>query len=314
MLYQFLKKIRFYNKYLLFIFPGFGFVCFSAFAQEDITQSRNVTLQVSDKIASYGEFYPGEKNKPAILILHGFMLTHNFQTVKRLAEALHDSGYTILTPTLSLGINKRKMSLSCEAIHTHSLNNDINEINQWVKWLNLKTGKKIILVGHSAGSSQIIAYAHHYPDAPIKQLIFLSMPNFGDAPNSFATRKDVELAKNTPDKNELKTFALSYCSKYVTTAKYFMSYYKLSKDNLYQYLKQSPINKTLILGSKDTRVDKKWNKSLASAKIRIIIIEDANHFFDDEYEFDLLDTPLCQHTCRLKNLVLGDKNGIYPGI
>ncbi|MCU7954193.1 MAG: hypothetical protein KZQ64_12510 [gamma proteobacterium symbiont of Bathyaustriella thionipta] len=25
--------------------------------------------------------------------------------------------------------------------------------------------------------------------------------------------------------------------------------------------------------------------------------------------------PLCQHTCRLKNLVLGDKNGkIYPGI
>lgn len=292
MLYQVFKKFSIYNKYLLVVFVGLNFFCISTSvpAQEDVTQSRIITLPVSEKISSYGEFYPGEDKKPVVLILHGFMLTHNFQTVKRLAEALHDSGYTVLTPTLSLGINKRKMSLSCEAIHTHSLNEDINEINQWVKWLNLKTGKKIILIGHSAGSSQIIAYAHQYPDAPVKQLIFLSMPNFGDAPNSFATRKDVELAKNTPDKNELKTFALSYCSKYVTTAKYFMSYYNLSKDNLYQYLKQSPINKTLILGSKDTRVDKEWNKSLASANIKIIIIKGANHFFDDEYEFDLLDT------------------------
>ncbi|MCU7940982.1 MAG: DUF59 domain-containing protein [gamma proteobacterium symbiont of Bathyaustriella thionipta] len=34
------------------------------------------------------------------------------------------------------------------------------------------------------------------------------------------------------------------------------------------------------------------------------------------YKIDINhDAPLCQHTCRLKNLVLGDKNGkIYPGI
>ncbi|GEM_PF-6371540 len=32
------------------------------------------------------------------------------------------------------------------------------------------------------------------------------------------------------------------------------------------------------------------------------------------YMKSILKSPLCQHTCRLKNLVLGDKNGIYPGI
>ncbi len=42
------------------------------------------------------------------MILHGFMLTHNFQTVKQLAESLHESGYTVLTPSLSLGLTNEK--------------------------------------------------------------------------------------------------------------------------------------------------------------------------------------------------------------
>ncbi len=260
------------------------------FAHKNTNESQVITLQLTDQIAAYGEFYPGKHNKPVIMILHGFMLTHNFQTVKQLAESLHDSGYTILTPTLSLGINKRKTSLSCEAIHTHSLQGDLKDINQWVEWLTAKTGKKVTIIGHSAGSSQLIAYIHYYPKAPVNQMIFLSMPNFGDTPNSYATRKDIELAQRIPDKNVLKTFALSYCREYVTTAKNFISYYNLSKENLYLYLKQTPIKKTLILGSKDTRVDKNWNKSLASTNTSIIIIENANHFFDAEYEFDLLDT------------------------
>ncbi len=266
------------------------FLCLPVLAQKNTHESQIITLQITDKIAAYGEFYPGDNNKPVVMILHGFMLTHNFQTVKQLAESLHESGYTVLTPTLSLGINKRKTSLSCEAIHTHSLLGDLKDINQWVKWLTVKTGKKLTIIGHSAGSSQLIAYIHHYPSAPVKQMIFLSMPNFRDTPNSYATRKDIELAQKTPDKNDLKKFSLSYCKEYVTTANNFISYYNLSKDNLYQYLKQTPIKKTLILGSEDTRVDKNWNKSLASTNTTIIIIKGANHFFDAEYEFDLLDT------------------------
>ncbi len=264
----------------------YSFICLIALflyppvlAQENAYEPQPVTLQLTNKIAAYGEFYPGGSNKPVVMILHSFMLTHNFQTVKQLAESLHESSYTVLTP-----------SLSCEAIHTHSLLGDLKDINQWVNWLTAKTGKKITLIGHSAGSSQLIAYIHHYPEAPVNQLIFLSMPNFGDTPNSYATRKDIELAQKIPDKNELKKFALSYCKEYVTTANNFISYYNLSKDNLYQYLKQTPIKKTLILGSEDTRVDKNWNKSLASTNTTIIIIEGANHFFDAKYEFDLLDT------------------------
>lgn len=269
------------------------FLSLHVYAYEDLAQSQIITLPMPDKISAYGEFYPGEQDKPAILILHGFLLTHNFLTVKRLAESLHDSGYTVLAPTLSLGINKRKTSLSCEAIHSHSLNDDLLELNQWVNWLKNKTHKDIILMGHSAGSSLIIAYIHKYNDTGIKHIVFLSMPNFGGYPNSFATQKDVELARNAnnnPDKKDkLHKFSLSYCKNYVTTPRDFLSYYQLSKTNLYQYLKQSHIQKTLILGSKDSRVDIQWNKSLAATGLKLVIIEGANHFFDSEYEFDLLD-------------------------
>lgn len=290
MLSHMCKKFSFDKTLYRFICLIALFLYLPVLAQENSTESESISLQITDKIAAYGEFYPGESNKPVIMILHGFMLTHNFQTVKQLAESLHETGYTVLTPTLSLGINKRKTSLSCEAIHVHSLTGDLRDINQWVNWLTTRTGKKVTLIGHSAGSSQLIAYVHHYPEAPVNELIFLSMPNFGDSPNSYTTYKDVELAQNTPDKNELQKFALSYCREYVTTPNNFISYYNLSKDNLYDYLKQTPIKKTLILGSRDTRVDKNWNKSLASTNTNIIIIEGANHFFDAEYEFDLLDT------------------------
>ncbi|WP_214660504.1 alpha/beta hydrolase [sulfur-oxidizing endosymbiont of Gigantopelta aegis] len=279
---------------LIYLFFSQLFFCYSAFSQDDLTQPRIIVLPQTDALSSYGECYPGESDKPTILILHGFMLTHNFQTVKRLAESLHDSGYNVLTPTLTLGINKRKQSMSCEAIHTHSLLDDMKEIEQWVQWLTKKSlatkaEKKIIMIGHSAGSSQIISYIHHYPQTPVKYLIFLSMPNFGDSPNSFERKQDLELAESAKNDNEMKVFSLSYCRKYVTTAKNFISYYNLSKKNLFKYLEQSPIDKTLVLGSEDTRVDKEWNKNLSSTGMNVIIIPGANHFFDSEHEFNLFD-------------------------
>ena len=53
--------------------------------------------------------------------------------------------------------------------------------------------------------------------------------------------------------------------------------------------------------------------------LKICDVISKTHHISLENEIDKnhssnLISPLCQHTCRLKNLVLGDKNGIYPGI
>ena len=250
-----------------------------------------VHLKISDKITANAEYYPGEENKPVILILHGFMLTHNFPTVKRLAESLNESGYNILTPSLSLGISQRKKSLACEAIHTHSLEKDVMELDLWVQWLQKKSSKEIILIGHSTGSIHLAYYLSHHPSDKIKQIIFIAMPSLSPA---FRTSEIGKLQKKAEQfvlnkNNSLHDFKLSYCGKYPTTAKNFLSYLQLSKENITLYIDKISTPKALIIGTKDIRIDHSWSHKLTKHDVNIITIDGADHFFDYEYEFDLLD-------------------------
>jgi esterase/lipase len=249
-----------------------------------------VQLKNLEHIMVNAELYEGEADKPAILILHGFILTHNFPTVRRLAESLNESGYTVLTPTLSLNINNRKQSLPCEAIHTHSLEQDLIELDLWAKWLAKKTKNKIVLIGHSKGSLHIVSYLKTKPDVAVTQAIFLTIPDFGESPYSNETEEYAKIANKMiqNNNNSLYEFGLSYCKKYPTTARNYLSYYNLSKETIIKDFAEIAINKSLIMGSADKRIDLKWNQGLKMVDTNIIVIEGANHFFDFEYEFELL--------------------------
>ncbi|MCW8931449.1 MAG: alpha/beta hydrolase [Gammaproteobacteria bacterium] len=250
-----------------------------------------IQLKISDKITANAEYYPGETNKPYIFILHGFMQTHSFPTVKRLAESLNESDYNVLTPSLSLGISHRKKSLACEAIHTHSLEKDVYELEKWITWLEKQSNQPIILIGHSAGSIHLANYLSKHPSNKIKQIIFIAIPNFNieshaDQINQLKIKaEELVLNKN----NSLHDFKLAYCEKYPTSAENFLSYLQLSKENIMTYLDKITIPKILIVGSKDKRVDQEWSQMLTQHGIDVIKIDGANHFFNDEYEFDLLD-------------------------
>ncbi len=62
-----------------------------------------VTLELQQGLTARAEYRAGARDKPAVLILHGFLQTHNFPTVHNLAEGLVTAGYSVLTPTLTLG-------------------------------------------------------------------------------------------------------------------------------------------------------------------------------------------------------------------
>ncbi|MCU7837337.1 MAG: alpha/beta hydrolase [gamma proteobacterium symbiont of Taylorina sp.] len=265
----------------------------SLFLAVNIAYSQQIIqLNVTDKIIANAEFYQGDTDKPYILILHGFLQTHQFPTVKRLAESLHESGYNVLTPTLSLNINQRTKSLACEAIHTHSLKGDLHELNLWLKWLERKTISPIVLIGHSIGALMMPDYISTYPSDRIQQVIFLSMPNFASGlPQSYETLEYKNLALKLIKNNDrnLHEFGLSYCKKFITTAEAFLSYYHLSKEHLLTSIKEININKALIIGSEDNRVEDSWKSDNKQLNIEFIRIEGANHFFDYEHEFELLE-------------------------
>jgi esterase/lipase len=219
------------------------------------------------------------------------MMTHNFPTVKRLAESLNESGYNVLTPSLSLGISQRRKSMACEAIHLHSLEEDIKELEQWIQWSEKKTDKDIILIGHSTGSIHLASYLSSHPENQITQVIFIAMPDFNMSNKLEQINKLQKKAQQLILNNNqsLHDFTLSYCDKYPTTATNFLSYLQLSKENISLYINKIVIPKTLIIGSNDNRVDQTWSKTLTQHGVNVIRVDGANHFFDNEHEFDLLD-------------------------
>ncbi|MCW8933566.1 MAG: alpha/beta hydrolase [Gammaproteobacteria bacterium] len=237
------------------------------------------------------EYLEGSNNQNPVIILHGLLQTHQFTTVNRLATALNEAGYTVLSPTLSLGINNRKTSLSCEAVHTHSMDSDSDELKLWINWLKAKSGKDINLIGHSAGGTTVLNYLESYNTNLINKVILISLSYYATGPTANETSQHEEMAKQHIQENSKKihTYALNYCRSYPSYAKNFLSYYQWNTEKVTQAVDSFRDKITIIIGTGDKRVDSNWRKHLKNKFDNVISIEGANHFFDQSHEFELTD-------------------------
>jgi len=245
----------------------------------------------SDKVA-LADYLQGSNNASPVLLLHSFMQTNEFSTVNRLATSLHDSGFTVLSPTLSLGINNRKQSLACEAIHTHSLDSDSDELKQWIDWLHHKTQKPIILIGHSSGGPVILKYMDDHHAKFIQHGILISMAYYGSGPVASETPEHAEKATQAVNQNSdpLSNYALRYCKTYPTYASAFLSYYNWNLQKTISVINKYNDRISLIIGTADKRFDNSWLQRPDAKNSHVVTIEGAGHFFDRVHELDLLET------------------------
>jgi len=238
------------------------------------------------------EYSENELNKPAILILHGFLQTHNSNTIIQLSSHLTTEGYSVLAPSLTLGVSKRKQSLSCEAIHLHSMDDDINEIDHWVKWLTKKGFKEVYIIGHSYGSLHAIIYAANKANPIVRKLIATSLVDNEHGVGKKNHKKQLAIVKNKISNKDtsLGKYKISFCKEYISPSDAFFSYAKWNQNQIISLLNSIKTPVHIILGSSDNRIDKNWPNRLNTAGAKLTIIEGANHFFAAEYEFDLADS------------------------
>jgi alpha-beta hydrolase superfamily lysophospholipase len=257
-------------------------------------QSEIVVQKQPSGFTATAELLEGSADKKAVLILHGFLQTRDFFTVHRLAEALHESGYTILLPNLTLGIDNRRQSLACEAIHTHSMEQDVAEIDFWVSWLQRRTGQSVILIGHSAGSVELVAYLAEQREPPVDQAILISLIAFAQGPIAKENEAERQRAlQQLADGQEgVSHYPLAYCDSYTTTPENYLSYLAWNGNKTLENLNNLAVTPTIILGGEDRRLEDDWPPSLKRSGAEVIEIPGANHFFDHEYEFDLMDRAL----------------------
>jgi dienelactone hydrolase len=262
-------------------------LCFSAslFAKE-------LSIPLNNSLHGLAEYTEGDKDKPAVLILHGILQTRNFSTTQKIGDFLDESGYTTLRPTISLGVDSRKTSLACEAIHTHTMESDIEEIAQWVQWLK-KKHQKIILLGHSAGASQLVAYLDKYKNTHItpEKVILVSLAYFGNRPSSNATSAEIDKARKAVAAGQLgpASFGFIYCNNYVSPPEAYLSYIEWSQQRVTEGLINISSPVSLLFGAGDKRIEQTWPAKLSEMGMDVHITDEANHFFHGSHEFDLLD-------------------------
>lgn len=245
--------------------------------------AQTVELEVRPGLTATAEFRNPQGTGMPVLILHGFLQTRDFPTVRRLAEALADEGHPVLTPTLSLGVPARSQSLKCEAIHLHTLEEDARELGLWVEWLAQRTGRSVTLIGHSAGGAVISRYLALSPSPAVREAILISIA----APTGHPPK-----AGEPESEQALGEYAMAYCDRYPTTAKAFHSYADWDGPRIIDAILASEVPVHLVLGGADSRISADWIALLRAKGADLHIIEGANHFFDDAREFELNDTIL----------------------
>ena len=273
------------KKYLILLIAGF-------FLAPSASIAKTVELNISPKIIATADYKEGKLGLPAVILIHGFLQTRESPTIRHLADELASRGYTILVPTLSLGMTKRAQSLGCEAIHHHTMEEDNREIGQWVSWLTSKKYHNIVLIGHSRGGNSILSYLNGKPNQSVKKGILLSLPDdetLGDT--ALNRKKMIELARQNLKKapNELAPYKISFCDRYMATPESFLSFFDFNRNNSLNSLKTSKKPVEAIFGSKDDRMAKDWPDRLKAIGATTTVINNANHFFSDQAEFELYD-------------------------
>lgn len=261
---------------MLWVLPG---------AAAEITETLPSGLKVT------ADYRPAAAGSPTLLILHGFLVTNAFPTLQALASEFSAKGYGVLAPTLSLGLNRRRAGLACDAIHTHTQADDRAEIAFWVDWLAQRSQGSIVLLGHSFGSVQLLDYVLHTPNPRVVGLMAISMSYVGALGEELQADqlKRAQSQQAAGDKS-LGRFNLIYChGNYTSTAESFLSYANLGRSAVLEALHKNRMPIIAIMGGADQRYAGDWVKEMQQAGVQVRVVPGANHFFDGTFEFDLLD-------------------------
>ncbi|QCU90614.1 alpha/beta hydrolase [Thiomicrorhabdus sediminis] len=240
------------------------------------------------------EYIKGNTDKPAVMIVHGFLTTNKFHTITSISKALSDEGYTVLAPTLTLGIASRQSPLKCNSIHSHTLENDVAEIADWRQWLKDQGHEEVVVVGHSSGSPLLLEYLTRNSQANIKAAIFTSL-FFLNAKELGSIETEIEHAQQqlAANSNKPHKYSFLFCrNNYFATPESFLSYMKLTRKYVFDLLAQLNIPHYTVMGGADKRhmqVGGDWYQQLNDSETKLVVIDGANHFFSSEYEFDLQD-------------------------
>ncbi len=266
-------------------------------SSSSITMAETVSLEVKPGIIAKADYEPGEADKPVVVVLHGFLQTNDYLTLTNIKDAVIDNDYSLLAPVISLDVSNRNSSLPCQATHRHTIEGNLDEISNWMQWLKDKGHSQVILIGHSHGSVEALAYLDNVMNnknlPAITKFIGVSLIDSEYVPDIKRREQDRAVAQQRIQQGDtdIYTYRLAYCHLYRAPAKAFLSYANWTSERILTAIKvlSKRIKIISILGSKDKRVPDNWPDKQVKAGADIKIVKGANHFFGGNQQIALID-------------------------
>lgn len=258
-------------------------LCMPAFAKE-------VTLKLASGLTANANFEAGKENKTAIMIIHGFQSTYNYGTIQGMSSELTSQGYSVLTPNLTLGVDNRREPLACQHPHTNTIEQEGEEIADWSKWLQKQGYRNLIIIGHSAGSTSILASLDYQQQNKPQKIILTALYDFDNWPNNDLTR-DKQIAQDNANTGKFANYYMGLCNgNFVANSASYLSYRAWNKQQLIDRINHSKLPITIIMPGADPRLhgkNKDWLDTIQKSRATLMIVKHADHFFSSDAEFDL---------------------------
>lgn len=245
------------------------------------------------------------KEGPVLLMTHGTLAHNGMEIITTLQSLLSEQGLTSLALNLSLGLDDRHGMYDCAVPHTHRHTDALDEIGVWLDWLKAQGVKQVVLAGHSRGGDQTAWFAAERPDPAVKGVLLVAPMTWSEtyAISDYQKRFKSELAPVLKRAEDLvaagkgvtwmEDTGFIYCPGAKVQAQAFVSYHapdeRLDTPTLLPRIKVPVL---VFAGTEDDVVPDVAERvgPLADAtKIRLQVIDGADHYFRDLYADDLVE-------------------------
>lgn len=272
------------------------------------SETRTVELRIKDVTALADLVVPddGSIKNGVILITHGTLAHKDMELVETLQGALAERGVATLAHSLTLGVDRRKGMYDCGTPHIHRHEDAVDEIIAWTQWLKGQGAGPITVLGHSRGGNQTAWFASEQAGPEIARVILMAPATAGPqgkTATAYRQRFNADLdmilkqakafAAAGKDSKMMELPGFIYCPDAKARAGSVISYYdEEPRRDTPSLLPALKIPVLVIAGSKDTVVPdvaKRVEPLADGKKIRLEVIEDADHLFIDFYAEDAAD-------------------------
>ncbi|HIF10615.1 MAG TPA: alpha/beta fold hydrolase, partial [Sneathiellales bacterium] len=239
-----------------------------------------------------------------VLMLHGTLAHKDMEIMRALQDLLLERGLSNLAFNQSYAQNDRHGMNDCAGPHRHFDSNAVQEIARWVAWLKKKGAGPITVLGHSRGGNQMALYVAGSPDPGVKLAVLVAPGTWqpGKEARGYMKRykKDLSallakaeaLVKDGRGDTLMDDVGFVYCPETKVAAATFVDYYRSNPDRDTPSVIDRAKVPVLVVVASDDRVNPKIAtkmKSHTGPNVRLVVIEDAGHFFRDLVADELAD-------------------------